>query len=117
MTQNLASNGKRELAGEKGVKLSIILLLHDNDSKYGTRFSLNATVRTGIQELDISPHSPNLNAIGERFIGSLRRERLEHVLILNERQLHTLIKEYVLDFNRPAPARSIWLHYDYRRAA
>lgn len=84
-------------------------LLHDNDSKYGTHFSLIAA-STGIQELAIPPHSPNLNTICERFIGSLRRECLDHLLILNERQLHMIVKEYVLYFNQARPHQGIGQH-------
>jgi transposase InsO family protein len=83
-----------------------LYLLHDNDSKYGTQFSLIASSR-GITELHIPPQSPNLNAICERFIGSLRRECLDHMLILNERQLHKLVNEYVLYFNQARPHQGI----------
>jgi transposase InsO family protein len=51
-------------------------LLHDNDSKYGTRF-FSVVSSTGSQEFTIPPHSRNLNAICERFISSLRRECLD----------------------------------------
>jgi putative transposase len=54
-------------------------LIRDNDGKYGSRFSL-AAKGCGIEELHLPAHSPNLNAICERFIGSLRRECLDHIL-------------------------------------
>ena len=83
--------------------------MHDNDSKYGTRFSLLVS-STGIQELAIPPHAPNLNAICERFTGSLRRECLDHMVIFNERHLHTIIKEYILYFNQARPHQGIGQH-------
>jgi putative transposase len=56
-------------------------MIRDNDKKYGERF---ATVARGIS-LDIvrTPiRAPQVNAICERFIGSLRRTCLDHLLIL-----------------------------------
>jgi len=84
-------------------------LMHGNDSKYGTRFSLMIS-SSGIRELAIPPHSPNLNAICERFIGSLRRECLDHMLILNKRHLHTIVKQYVLYFNQARLHQGIGQH-------
>ncbi len=81
-------------------------LLHDNDGKYGAFFSLIAS-STGITELHIPPQSPNLNAICERFIGSLHRECLDHLLILNERQVVKLVKAYGLYCNRARPHQGI----------
>ena len=43
----------------------------------------------------IPPRSPNLNPICKRFLGSVRREWLDHVIILSERQLHRMRKECV----------------------
>ena len=43
----------------------------------------------------IPPRSPNLNPICERFLGSVRRECLDHVVILSERQLRRILQEYV----------------------
>jgi putative transposase len=73
-------------------------LIRDNDGKYGSRFAL-VVKSCGIEELQLPPQSPNLNAICERFVGSLRRECLDHILILSERQLRTVVKDYVWYFN------------------
>ena len=81
-------------------------LLHDNDSKYGTRFSFMIS-STGIQELAIPPHSPNLNAICERFIGSLRRECLDHMLIFGEGHLRHVLAAYIDFFNTVRPHQGL----------
>jgi putative transposase len=48
----------------------------------------------------IPPHSPNLNPIYERFLGSVRRKCLDHVTILSERHLRRILNEYLeIDFN------------------
>ena len=62
----------------------------------------------------LPPQSPNHNAICDRFIGSLRRECLDHILnqrsclhILSERQLRTVIKDYVWYFNHARPHQGL----------
>jgi putative transposase len=69
-------------------------LVRDNDGIYGAAF------RRRIRSLDIedvptAPRSPWQNPIAERIIGTLRRECLNHVIVLNERHLRRLLKEYV----------------------
>ena len=54
-------------------------LIRDRDSKYAARFSAVA-VSSGIQELKTPYRTPRANGICERFMGSLRRECLDHVL-------------------------------------
>ncbi|MFC1960607.1 integrase core domain-containing protein [Chloroflexota bacterium] len=51
--------------------------------------------------------APKANAICERFIGSVRREYLDHMLILNERHLYRLTGEYVDYFNHAHPHQGI----------
>ncbi len=59
-------------------------------------------------ELIHTPHeAPQANAICERFVGSLRRECLDHVLVLGVRQLIRVLKEYVVYFNRARPHQGI----------
>jgi putative transposase len=70
-------------------------LIHDNDRKFGSGFSRVVEV-SGIKEVRIAYKAPKMNAICERYLGSVRRECLDHVRILRERQLHELSKEYVL---------------------
>lgn len=52
-------------------------------------------------------HAPRANAFCERFIGSLRRECLDHILILSEKQLYRLVNEYVRYFNEDRPHQGI----------
>ena len=51
--------------------------------------------------------APKANAICERFLGSLRRECLDYFLILGERHLHRIVKEYVTYFNHARPHQAI----------
>jgi putative transposase len=51
--------------------------------------------------------APKANAICERFIGSVRRECRDHLLIMSERQLYRVISEYVAYFNQARPHQGI----------
>jgi transposase InsO family protein len=57
-------------------------LIRDNDGKFGQQFSAIAA-STGIEEILTPVRAPNANSICERFCGSLRRECLDHMLVLN----------------------------------
>jgi transposase InsO family protein len=61
-------------------------LVRDNDQAYGQAFKSRVRA-TGIRDRPISPRSPWQNAYVERLIGTLRRDCLDHVLILGERHL------------------------------
>jgi transposase InsO family protein len=92
-------------------------LVRDNDDKFGRRFDAVAE-GTGIEVVKIPPSSPDLNPIGERFLGSVRRECLDHVVILSERQLHRALREYVeTDFNSTRPHQGLFQRIPARAAA
>ena len=48
----------------------------------------------GIQEVRTAPRSPWQNAYAERFIGSIRRECLDHVIVVNEAGLRRVLTRY-----------------------
>ncbi len=81
-------------------------LIRNRDSKYGECFTRVAT-GTSIEILETPYRAPNANAICERFRGSVRRECLDHMLVLGERHLLRVIKEYVAYFNRARPHQGI----------
>ena len=100
---------------------------------------------SSIDVLKTPERAPKANAFCERFIGSVRRECLDHVIILSGRHLRQLVCEYVDYFNHVRPHQGIGripdplnadrinasqthqpviavpilggLHHDYRRAA
>lgn len=80
-------------------------ILQDNDSKYGSAFDVVAQA-TGIEILRIPIKAPRANAIVERYIGSVRRECLDHLLIYGDRHLYRAIKTYVDYFNRSRPTKA-----------
>ena len=50
---------------------------------------------SGVQAVRLPPKSPNLNAYAERFVGSVRRECLDKLVLLGERHLRRVVNEYV----------------------
>lgn len=81
-------------------------LIRDNDKKYGQCFIRVAEDRQ-IKVLRTPVRAPKANAICERFIGSVRRECLDHMVILSERHLHRVVGEYVAYFNHSRPHQGI----------
>jgi putative transposase len=116
-------------------------LIRDRDSIYG-REVRQSLENMDVEEVLIAPRSPWQSPYVERFIGSLRRECLDHVIVLDERHLHRVVSEYLayyhasrahlsLDRNAPLP-RAVeppaagrvvsephlgGLHHRYRRVA
>jgi transposase InsO family protein len=68
-------------------------LLRDRDRIYGASFRQRVQ-HMGIEEVLIAPRSPWQNPYVERLIGSIRRDCLDHVIVLHERHLRRLLTEY-----------------------
>ena len=81
-------------------------LLRDNDRKYGPAFArVAAGSRSAV--LRAPSRAPRANGTCERFLGSVRRECLGHVLILGEAHLRRVLREYVAYFNTARPHQGI----------
>lgn len=74
-------------------------LLRDRDKSYGEKFS-EAARCLGIREVLTAAESPWQNAYVERLIGSIRRECLDHVIVLNETGLRRILKSYFEYYER-----------------
>jgi putative transposase len=81
-------------------------LIRDNDSKYGANFARIAKL-SGIEVLRTPYKAPKANSVCERLLGSVRRECLDHILILNEKHLHRAVKGYVEYYNLARPHQGI----------
>jgi Integrase core domain len=73
-------------------------LIRDRDSVYGERFSRQARMHD-IREVVIAPRGPWQNAYAERVIGSIRRECLDHVVVIGERHRRAILTKYVDYYN------------------
>jgi len=74
-------------------------LLRDRDSVYGHVFRRRVK-GLGVGEVITAPHSPWQNPFAERLIGSIRRECLNHVLVLGERHLRRTLARYFAYYHR-----------------
>jgi len=81
-------------------------LIRDNESKFGPCFARVATT-SAIEILKTPVHAPQANAICERFLRSVRQECLDHLLVLDEKQLQRVLNQYVSYFNLARPHQGI----------
>ena len=81
-------------------------LIRDNDGKFGTTFARVAET-SGIEIVRTPYRAPRANAVCERFLGSVRRECLDHLLVFGERHLSRVLREYVAYFNRDRPHQGL----------
>jgi transposase InsO family protein len=81
-------------------------LIRDRDSTFTDTFDAVFTSES-IRILRTPVRAPRANAIAERWIGTLRRELLDRILILNRRHLETVLAEYVAHFNDHRPHRTL----------
>ncbi len=116
-------------------------LIRDNDKKYGEQFQ-HVVDGADLDLLKTPVEAPRANAFCERFMGSLRRECLDYMLILSEQHLRRIVREYITYFNQDRPHQGLHqripcnpplleqtdgeivgipvlggLHHDYRRKA
>ena len=68
-------------------------LIRDRDSKFTAAFDALFTA-IDIRIVRTPARAPRANAIAERFVGTIRRELLDHLLILNRRQAVTVLREF-----------------------
>jgi putative transposase len=85
--------GGSPTAGSLPVGQCPTLSVRDRDGSYGENFH-EAANWLGIREVLTAPQSPWQNAYVERLIGSIRRECLDHVIVLNETSLYHTLKSY-----------------------
>jgi Integrase core domain len=81
-------------------------LIRDRDSKFTTAFDA-VFAGADIRIIRTPVRAPRANAVAERFIGTLRRECLDHLLITGPRHLAAVLHEYVQHYNAHRPHRSL----------
>ena len=81
-------------------------LLRDRDAIYGDEFARRVE-GIGIREVLTAPRAPWQNPFAERVIGSIRRECLDHFLILNDAHLRRLLRAYVAYYNGSRPHQAL----------
>jgi putative transposase len=81
-------------------------LIRDRDSKFTNVFDA-VFASEGIRILRTPVRAPQANAIAERWIGTVRRELLDRILIVNRRHLDHALTEYLAHFNYHRPHRTL----------
>ncbi len=83
-------------------------LIHDRDANFPRAFDA-LLEGEGIKVIRTPVRTPNANAHIERWVGTVRRECLERVLILSRRQLANVLRVYVRRYNSGRPHRALGL--------
>jgi transposase InsO family protein len=114
-----------------GSDAHVVRLIRDRDGIYGAEFDARVD-HLGIEQIRIAPRSPWQNGFAERWVGTLRRELLDHVIVFGERHLLRLVRPHMSlggdspvtrDVELPTAGRVIalprvgGLHHRYSRAA
>lgn len=81
-------------------------LIHDRDAKFPPAFDALLS-NDGIKVIRTPVQAPNANAHIERWVGAVRRECLDRLLILGRRQLEHVLRVYVRHYNRQRPHRAL----------
>ena len=81
-------------------------LIRDNDKKFGSNFAQVAAT-SNIKVLRTPYRTPRANAVCERFLGSVRRECLDHFLVFREKQLSRILQAYIVYFNQARPHQGL----------
>jgi putative transposase len=89
----------RNLAMDLGDRLAALrFLIYDRDPLFTTAFG-EVFKAEGLRVITTLPRTPRMNAICERVIGTLRSELLDQILILGDRHLVLVLREYMIHYN------------------
>jgi transposase InsO family protein len=81
-------------------------LIRDRDAVYGSVVTRRLRAM-GIRDKPTAPGSPWQNCFAERIIGTIRRECVDHVIVLGERHLRHVLKSYADYYNKSRTHRSL----------
>jgi putative transposase len=96
----------QQMAEAIGPEVQAVRVIRDRDGIYGRAFDERVS-GLGLETLRIAPRARWQNGYAERFVGTLRRELLDHVVVLGERHLLRLVRLHALYYNEDRPHMSL----------
>jgi putative transposase len=106
MAHPYATWAAQQIVEAIGAELVPARLIRDRDAIFGAEFDARVN-NLGVRQIRISPRSPWQNGYAERWVGTLRRELLDHVIVLGERHLLGLVRQHVAYYNSDRPHMSL----------
>ena len=85
---------------------SVVRLIRDRDGIFGAAFDRRVNA-LGIEQLRTAPRSPWQNGYVERVVGTLRRELVDHLIVLDELHLLRRLVQYLAYYNDDRPHMSL----------
>jgi putative transposase len=82
------------------------VLLRDRDGKFSTEFD-SILAADGITVHRLGPMAPNLNAVAERWVQSVKGECLDHFVLFGEEHLRLVLREFGAYYNDRRPHQSL----------
>ena len=79
---------------EDGILIGKRYLIHDRDPLFTAEF-LSVITETGVESVKLPPRSPNLNAVAERFVRSIKESCLNRMIFFGEDSLRKAIQNFV----------------------
>jgi putative transposase len=104
----VAQQARNLLATLEDDGTAVRFLIRDRDSKFTRAFD-DLWRAVGAQVIRTPIQAPNANAVAERWVGTVRQECLDHLLIAGRRQLGRVLRLYVEHYNRHRPHRGLGL--------
>ncbi|HEY2696833.1 MAG TPA: transposase, partial [Pseudonocardiaceae bacterium] len=92
--------------GERADRFEV--LIRDRAGHFTSAFDA-VLADAGITACNIPPRTPQANAYAERFVGTVRREVTDHMLIVSERHLRRTLDQYARHYNGSRPHRALQL--------
>jgi putative transposase len=86
----------------------IRFLIRDRDAKFSGPFD-EVFCTEGVRVMRTPIRSPKANAFAERFVKTVRRECLDHLLVIGKRHAQRILREYVRHYNEERPHRGLAL--------